>query len=442
MKPTAASPVGPKDAVPLAPPPRGGRASVRPRRDPRRPRPRRRRARRSPAARHAAGAARPAAPGAPPRGPRPPRHAAGAARAVAPGARRDRAPRRRRRHAAVAAPGVGRRAPRVAARLPAARVALLRHHDQPLRRPRRRPRRPGRPRRLRAAARRPRRRARAAGRQPARRGRDLRRPGPRRRRRGRRLHAPAVGRGAHGRAPARRRAARHRRAHGRRDDLPPALRALDGARVVPRRIAHRSAAPPAEARSLMDARYRRAVPPVEHDRRDTHAPTRVRAADPPPSSSASGGISVGNLAIASASSVIAAVVVSHIWGAGTLFAAALTPVIVTLTSEALRRPQKVIKTVVETRTTSRFDPVAEGRRGVAEGDVPDGAVPPGTRAGERTVHRVDKRVAPVKRPIVAVALATGLVAFVIAGFLLTGSELVLGKSVGGNDSGTTLLGGG
>jgi hypothetical protein len=190
----------------------------------------------------------------------------------------------------------------------------------------------------------------------------------------------------------------------------------------------------------MEARYRRAVPPVEHDRQRTHAPTRVRAADPQPSSSS--GISVGNLAIASASSVIAAVVVSHVWGSGTLIAAAVTPVIVTLTSEALRRPQKVIKTVVETRSTSRFDPVAEGRRGIEEGDAPAAAIPPGTRAGDRTVHRVDKRVAPVKRPVLAVALATGLIAFVIAGFLLTGSELVLGKSVGGKSSGTTLLGGG
>jgi hypothetical protein len=72
--------------------------------------------------------------------------------------------------------------------------------------------------------------------------------------------------------------------------------------------------------------------------------------------------------IASASSLVAAVVVSKIWGGGTLVGAAVTPVIVALVSEGLRRPAQVVTTVRETRST-RFDPVAEGRQGLREGDL-------------------------------------------------------------------------
>src|SRR4051795_13784136 len=80
------------------------------------------------------------------------------------------------------------------------------------------------------------------------------------------------------------------------------------------------------------------------------------------------GLSVTTLMIASLSSLAAALVVSKIWGGGTLIGAAMTPVIVAVVSEGLRRPATVITSVRDTRS-SRFDPVAEGRAGLREGDL-------------------------------------------------------------------------
>ncbi|MEA2226571.1 MAG: hypothetical protein QOF04_201 [Solirubrobacteraceae bacterium] len=152
------------------------------------------------------------------------------------------------------------------------------------------------------------------------------------------------------------------------------------------------------------------------------------------------GVSVATLLIASASSLAAAIVVSRIWGGGTLIGAAVTPVIVALVSEGLRRPAQVVSTVRETRST-RYDPVAEGRRGLSEGDL-ETARP--ARAGadpQRTVHRAAARPAR-SRVRLGLAVATGLVAFVVAGVALTGSELVFGSSaVSSSQKRTTYFGG-
>src|SRR3954468_25102500 len=83
---------------------------------------------------------------------------------------------------------------------------------------------------------------------------------------------------------------------------------------------------------------------------------------------AGAGLSLATLAIASASSLVAALVGYKLWGPGTLIGAALTPVVVAVVSEGLKRPADVIGTVRQTRAT-RYDPVAEGRAGMAEGDL-------------------------------------------------------------------------
>jgi hypothetical protein len=149
------------------------------------------------------------------------------------------------------------------------------------------------------------------------------------------------------------------------------------------------------------------------------------------------GLSITTLVIASCSSLVAAAVVSRVWGGGTLVGAAVTPVIVALVSEGLKKPATVISTVRETRPR-RYDPVAEGRRGVREGDL---AMASRTRPApqrERSIHRAGRR-AP-RRPLI-LAVATGLVAFAIAAVLLTGSDLVLGRSVTGTGQRTTLFSG-
>jgi hypothetical protein len=157
------------------------------------------------------------------------------------------------------------------------------------------------------------------------------------------------------------------------------------------------------------------------------------------------GLSVSTLMIASASSLAAALVVSKLWGGGTLIGAAMTPVIVALVSEGLRRPARAIDTVRTTRA-ARFDPIAEGRRGLAEGDLDRARrpqVPAAAQAeAERRVHRASGPRLSLPRPRVIAAIATGLVAFVVAGVVLTGSELVFGKSsVASSARRTTFLGG-
>jgi hypothetical protein len=158
----------------------------------------------------------------------------------------------------------------------------------------------------------------------------------------------------------------------------------------------------------------------------------------------SGGLSVSTLMIASASSLAAALVVGRLWGGGTLFGAAMTPVIVALVSEGLHRPARAIDTVRQTRT-GRYDPVAEGRAGLREGDLEQArpAPVPAAAAAQRRVHRATPERGRfglhMPRPRVLAAVATGLVAFVIAGIFLTSSELVLGKSVTSSSRRTTFV---
>jgi len=159
------------------------------------------------------------------------------------------------------------------------------------------------------------------------------------------------------------------------------------------------------------------------------------------------GLSVSTLMIASASSLAAALVVSKLWGGGTLIGAAMTPVIVALVSEGLRRPATVITSVRDTRS-ARFDPLAEGRAGLREGDLATARpAMPAAAVAERRVHRVSGGVPgaagglrlQLARPRVIAAVVTGLAAFVVAGVLLTGSELVLGKSVVSSSKRTTYV---
>ena len=133
----------------------------------------------------------------------------------------------------------------------------------------------------------------------------------------------------------------------------------------------------------------------------------------------------------------AAFVVSRVWGAGTVYGAAATPVIVALVSELLHRPAQAIETVRKTRDTIAFDPVAEGRAGMREGALE--AIADGS--GDRHVHQVPAARRPRRRTVVA-ALLTGVLAFGVAAVVLTGGELALGgSSVGGGHARTTLFGG-
>jgi hypothetical protein len=175
------------------------------------------------------------------------------------------------------------------------------------------------------------------------------------------------------------------------------------------------------------------------------AHTRVHPHQSEPPRQGRGSLSPMTLTAASLASVISAVVVSHIWGPGTLYGAAATPIIVALVSEALQRPRGAIdrpRRVIETARTARsFDPLEEGRRGLREGDFATATPGDSTPPDERSVHRVTGAPVPRRRSVV-IAVVTGVLAFAVAAFILTGTELVFGhSSVGGVSSRTTLFGG-
>ena len=134
----------------------------------------------------------------------------------------------------------------------------------------------------------------------------------------------------------------------------------------------------------------------------------------------SSGVSIQTLVVSALSSVAAAVVVPMIWEPGTVFAAAATPVIVALVSEALRKPAEKL-TAAKPLLTRR------SATGAAVRDPGFDPLPPGERA---TPVREDDPFGLRAKPPVhrhwKLALATGAAAFAIAVVGLTASELVLG----------------
>ena len=156
---------------------------------------------------------------------------------------------------------------------------------------------------------------------------------------------------------------------------------------------------------------------------------------PHPQEEPSSGPSLLTLAIASASSVVAAILVSKIWGPGTIIGAAATPVIVTFVGELLKKPAEKITVVRVSPTGTEVHERATPASPPSERGAPRSPQSASTMAA-RSVHRSRRR------PL-AIALATGLLAFVIGAAVLTSSELVLGDaSVASGDRRTTLGGGG
>ena len=71
-------------------------------------------------------------------------------------------------------------------------------------------------------------------------------------------------------------------------------------------------------------------------------------ASPPPAPPADRGIDLTTLLLSAIASAVAAYVTSKIWAPGTLFSAAMSPVIVALVKEGLRKPTEVVANVVPT----------------------------------------------------------------------------------------------
>ena len=128
-------------------------------------------------------------------------------------------------------------------------------------------------------------------------------------------------------------------------------------------------------------------------------------------------------------------IVPMIWERGTLIATAMTPVIVALVSEGLRKPAEKITAVTPLGTR-------RSATGAAVRDPEFDPLPPGE--GDVSVSDDDpfglRGRAPVKHHW-KIALATGAVAFAIAVVGLTMSELVFGGPATKDGGNTTFFSG-
>jgi hypothetical protein len=148
---------------------------------------------------------------------------------------------------------------------------------------------------------------------------------------------------------------------------------------------------------------------------------------------------VGTLLVAAISSAIAATVVSRLWQAGTVMATAMTPVIVALVKEGLERPAQRVSSIA---TRSGSAPVARTARAVVppppEADAPP---PPMALDPKLTQMRVYGRDRSKVGRRWKLAVATGLLGFVVCVAVMTLPELVAGRSVVSGKHDTTIFGG-
>ena len=180
----------------------------------------------------------------------------------------------------------------------------------------------------------------------------------------------------------------------------------------------------------------------------------------PPDRKGGGGLSLRTLTIASAASLTAAMVTSRLFPPGTIYASALTPVIVAAVSEMLNKPVDRVSQLTRQRRTYAMQsrtmeqgrilgeepsPLA-GAPEFAQGDDADrtlgiGTTGNGTGGGAPiTYHRRERTgMRRVLHP--KVWLVTGLVAFAVAVAALTLPELILGGAVATSKK-TTFFGGG
>lgn len=150
-----------------------------------------------------------------------------------------------------------------------------------------------------------------------------------------------------------------------------------------------------------------------------------------------GGLSVPTLVIASLSSLAAALFIHKFWAGGAILGAAVTPIIVALVSEMLRKP------------VTRFETLREERRDRARRGRETFGPPPPLAEDPRREDPFGIWGAEARSGLfggrlnarhLKIALATGVAAFVLVSVGLTALELVGGGSAGG-DSRTTIFGG-
>jgi hypothetical protein len=166
------------------------------------------------------------------------------------------------------------------------------------------------------------------------------------------------------------------------------------------------------------------------------------------------GLSIQTLVIAAIASGVAAIVVSRVWEQGTVLASAMTPVLVAVVSEMLKKPVESERVRSGVRNVSSVSRPRSGRTPKVLAPPPRGVDDPpptdddSTEAGPLRVYSsgTNKRPrladTPRRKLHLKIAVITGLIGFLIAAAALTLPELVFGGPVGGGDRGTTYFGGG
>jgi hypothetical protein len=146
------------------------------------------------------------------------------------------------------------------------------------------------------------------------------------------------------------------------------------------------------------------------------------------------------LTIASVASATAAAVTSQLWIAGTWIAAALTPVLVALISEAMHRPTERIARAWTSEREARASQAVSPTR--SEPMAVTGTPGPVRvyRAGES--RPASPTLLTKRRIAIGTVAATGAIACVIGLAALTTADLVSGGSVGKGSGRLTLTGGG
>lgn len=152
-------------------------------------------------------------------------------------------------------------------------------------------------------------------------------------------------------------------------------------------------------------------------------------------SSRSSGVDLQTLVITAVASASAAYVTSEIWAPGTLASAAITPVIVALVKEALAKPADVVTRAVPVRGVVR----SAGR--ADEPYDPIQPLPPPEELRVPQAGEIPGSSRAVPRHAWKVAIATGLLGFLVAAVIITVPEFVAGKAATGGDRQTTFFGG-
>jgi hypothetical protein len=182
-----------------------------------------------------------------------------------------------------------------------------------------------------------------------------------------------------------------------------------------------------------------------------------RPADQPAPARSDPGLDLTTLAITAASSAVAAYICSKIWAPGTLASAAMTPVVVALVKEGLRKPTKVVAAAVPvatrrgvTRARDSTAPPTAAQPAVertASTEVFDQALeeappppfpPPSADAPEGPVRVYSTKSRRIRWRL---AVITGLLGFVICVLLYTVPELIAGGSAARSGHSTTFFGG-